>query len=216
MGFLRGGRLGRWLGLGPGPADAEPRPATPEGAADDDPNVNDPDLHDPELHARIEELLVRELGATSLATEDADAVPTPVTPARIAAWFERNDFSYFIDNDGDLGGLWRGRLFYFFLFGDDAEILQVRGQWHREVAIERLEEVLDACNEWNADRIWPKAYVRVRDNGRVHVVSEVATDLEHGATDSQLSQVLFCGLSTGSMFFDALDERYPDPAGAAP
>ena len=89
----------------------------------------------------------------------------------------------------------------------------MRGQWHREVAIERLEEVLDVCNEWNADRIWPKAYVRVRDNGLVHVVSEVATDLEHGATDAQLSQMLFCGLSTGSMFFDALDERYPDPAG---
>ena len=140
----------------------------------------------------------------------------PVTPARIAAWMSDNGFSYFVDNDGDLGGLWRGRLFYFFLFGEQAEILQIRGQWHREVAIERLEEVLDLCNEWNADRIWPKAYVRVRDNGRVHVISEVAVDLEHGATDAQLHQNLFCGLSTGSMFFDSLDERYPDPAGVAP
>src|SRR3712207_7234969 len=60
---------------------------------------------------------------------------------------------------GDLGGLWRGRLFYFFMFGDRSEILQVRGQWNREASIERLEEVLEACNEWNADRIWPKAYV---------------------------------------------------------
>ena len=58
--------------------------------------------------------------------------------------------------------------------------------------------------------------MRVRDNGMVHVISEVATDLEHGVTDEQLSQLLFCGLSTGSMFFDALDERYPDPAGVAP
>ena len=158
------------------------------------------------------ELLARELGVA----EPAADLPPDVTPARIAAWMTNNQFSYFVDNDGDLGGLWRGRLFYFFLFGEKSEILQVRGQWHREVAIERLEEVLDVCNEWNADRIWPKAYVRVRDNGRVHVVSEVATDLEHGATDSQLSQMLFCGLSTGSMFFDALDERYPDPAGVAP
>ena len=143
-------------------------------------------------------------------------MPWPLSIARIVDWFEENGFSYFIDNDGDLGGLWRGRLFYFFMFGDRSEILQVRGQWNREVSIERLEEVLEACNEWNADRIWPKAYVRVRDNGMVHVISEVATDLEHGVTDAQLAQLLHCGLSTGSMLFDAIDEMYPDPAAAAP
>ena len=169
-------------------------------------------VDDAELHSRVAELLARELGSA----EHGPTFPTPVSPARIASWMSENQFSYFVDNDGDLGGLWRGRLFYFFLFGEQAEILQVRGQWHRELAIERLEEVLDLCNEWNAERIWPKAYARVRDNGRVHVVAEVATDLEHGATDAQLSQILFCGLSTGSMLFDALDERYPDPAGTAP
>lgn len=169
---------------------------------------------DEELHETVARVLARELGVER--TDDEGGVPTPVTPGRIAAWMTENQFSYFVDSDGDLGGLWRGRLFYFFLFGEQSEILQIRGQWHREVAIERLEEVLDLCNEWNADRIWPKAYVRVRDNGRVHVVSEVATDLEHGATDEQLSQMLYCGLSTGNMFFDSLDERYPDPAGVAP
>lgn len=154
-------------------------------------------------------------GSDGAVTVD-DGRPTPLSPDRIVRWFERNDFHYFTDDDGDLGGLWRGRLFYFFLFGDAQEILQVRGQWNREIAIERLEEVLDACAEWNAERIWPKAYVRVRDNGMVHVVAEVSTDLEHGATDAQLSQILFCGLSTSSTFFDAIDELYPDPAGVAP
>ncbi|MCC2335233.1 YbjN domain-containing protein [Cellulomonas wangsupingiae] len=181
-------------------------------SARQEPDATVTSVDDVELHDRVAELLVRELGTA----EQANTFPTAVSPARIASWMSENQFSYFIDNDGDLGGLWRGRLFYFFLFGEQAEILQVRGQWHRELAIERLEEVLDLCNEWNAERIWPKAYARVRDNGRVHVVAEVATDLEHGATDAQLSQILFCGLSTGSMLFDALDERYPDPAGAAP
>lgn len=181
-------------------------------ATSSSPTQQRPEPSDDELQDSVARLLARELGAVEVAGDN----PTPLSPARIAAWMAQNDFSYFIDNDGDLGGLWRGRLFYFFLFGEQSEILQVRGQWHREIAIERLEEVLDVCNEWNADRIWPKAYVRVRDNGRVHVVSEVATDLEHGATDEQLSQLLFCGLSTGSMFFDALDELYPDPAGTAP
>lgn len=198
MGLFRD-RARRLLGRRP-PAQATDAPL---GAASDE-----------ELHETVARIIARELGVEG-SGGDGD-VPTPISLGRVAAWMTENQFSYFVDSDGDLGGLWRGRLFYFFLFGEQSEILQIRGQWHREVALERLEEVLDLCNEWNADRIWPKAYVRVRDNGRVHVISEVATDLEHGATDEQLSQMLYCGLSTGSMFFDSLDERYPDPAGVAP
>jgi hypothetical protein len=143
-------------------------------------------------------------------------VPTPLTTQRLTRWFSDHGYTYFVDADGDVGGVWRGRLFYFFLFGERTEILQVRGQWNREFAIERLTEVLDVCNEWNADKIWPKTYVRVRDDGMVHATCEVATDLEHGVTDDQLGQLLHCGLTSASLFFDALDELYPDPAAAAP
>ncbi|WP_448060080.1 YbjN domain-containing protein [Cellulomonas hominis] len=222
MGFFRGRRQRRGSGQQPDGQPGRPPGRQPGRQPGGQPGRQDrPDdaradalqhASDAELHDRVTELLVRELGAEPLVLD----TPTPLTSARIVEWFDRNGFSYFVDNDGDLGGLWRGRLFYFFLFGEESEILQVRGQWHREVAIERIEEVLFACNEWNADRIWPKAYVRVRDNGMVHVISEVATDLEHGVTDDQLNQLLFCGLSTGSMFFDSIDELYPDPAGSAP
>ncbi|MDT0165552.1 YbjN domain-containing protein [Actinotalea sp. AC32] len=143
-------------------------------------------------------------------------VPTPLSRARLTAWFQEHGYTYFVDSDGDVGGLWRGRLFYFFCFGQRGEILQVRGQWHREFAIERLTEVLEVCNTWNADRLWPKTYARVRDDGMVHVTCEVATDLEHGVTDEQLGQLLHCGLSTATVFFDQLDELYPDPASEAP
>ena len=148
--------------------------------------------------------------------EDDDTVPRPLTADRLRAWFAGHGYTYFVDDDGDVGGLWRGRLFYFFLFGQKQEILQVRGVWNREFAIERLTEVLEVCNEWNADKIWPKAYVRVRDDGMVHATCEVATDLEHGVTDAQLGQLLHCGLSSASVFFDTLDELYPDPAAQAP
>ena len=203
MGFFRGGHGGSWFGRDPEPAKER------------DDGQHAPELSDADLHAQVQDLLVRELGASQVADPDAD-VPTQLTIARIIAWFEKNQFSYFLDNDGDLGGLWRGRLFYFFLFGEDSEILQIRGQWNREVAIERLDVVLEACNEWNADRIWPKAYARVRDNGMVHVIAEVATDLEHGVTDAQVGQLLHCGLSTSNMLFDAIDELFPDPAAVAP
>ena len=143
-------------------------------------------------------------------------VPTPLTTARLGSWFKRHGYTYFVDDEGDVGGMWRGRLFFFFLFGARGEILQVRGQWNREFAIERPTEVLEICNEWNADKIWPKAYVRVRDDGMVHLTCETATDLEHGVTDDQLGQLLQCGLSAANVLFDTLDELYPDPAASAP
>ncbi|MEV7973069.1 YbjN domain-containing protein [Cellulomonas sp. NPDC089187] len=152
----------------------------------------------------------------ALGSAPADGHPTPLAPERIVAWLKDNDFHYFTDDDGDIGGLWKGRLIFFFLLGEKQEILQIRGQWHREIALERLHEVLDACEEWNAERIWPKTYARVRDNGMVTVVAETSTDLEHGATDDQLAQLLHCGLGSANSFFDAIDEMYPDPAAVAP
>jgi hypothetical protein len=152
-----------------------------------------------------------------LTTADAsDGRPTPLGAERIVAWLTGNDFHYFTDDDGDIGGLWKGRLFFFFLLGEKQEILQIRGQWHRDIALERLQEVLDLCEEWNAERIWPKTYARVRDNGMVNVVAETSTDLEHGATDDQLDQLLNCGLSSANSFFDSVDQLYPDPAAVAP
>ncbi|EYR63342.1 hypothetical protein N866_01205 [Actinotalea ferrariae CF5-4] len=148
--------------------------------------------------------------------QPADDVPTPLSRTRLTDWFTEHAYTFFVDSDGDVGGLWRGRLFYFFCFGERSEILQVRGQWNREFSIERLTEVLEICNLWNSERLWPKAYVRVRDDGMVHVTCEVATDLEHGVTDDQLGQLVQCGLSSASVFFDELDELYPDPAAEAP
>ncbi|GMA26421.1 hypothetical protein GCM10025864_41800 [Luteimicrobium album] len=145
-----------------------------------------------------------------------DLAPAPVDRARVVDWLLANGFSYFVDSEGDVGGLWQGRLFYFLLFGEHDEIVQVRGQWNRDITIERLEEVLELCNEWNAERIWPKAYTRVRDNGLVQVYTEVTVDLEFGANDDQLGDVLQCGLSTASVFFDSLDDAYPDPLRSAP
>jgi hypothetical protein len=172
------------------------------------------------LDRAVEDLLIREFGkgfgGDDMPAEQGGKTPQPLAIDRIIQWTSDSRYTYFVDSDGDVGGMWHGRLFYFLLFGMNKEILQVRGQWNRDLAIERLEEILDFCNEWTADRIWPKAYTRVRDNGMIQVFTEVTVDLEHGVNDDQLDQLLQCGLSTGSMFFDTLDERYPDPARQAP
>jgi hypothetical protein len=166
------------------------------------------ELGEAELRARVESVLASAVGRAP----DLE----PLTRDRIVAWLEDSGFTYFIDSDGDVGGVWHGWMFYFLALGEHGEVLQVRGQWHRALTIERLEEVLEVCNEWNAERIWPKAYVRVRDDGTVVVCADVTVDVEHGANDDQLDQLLQCGLTTGSMFFEHLDEVFPDPLLGAP
>jgi hypothetical protein len=194
------------------------RPGGRDGTGIGSATAAEPD--DQELRDRIDSLLGWVAGAPRTAPGrvhlDPRLVPAPITTGRVIAWLERSGFMYFVDSDGDPGGLWHGRLFSFTLIGADSEVVQVRGQWHREATIERLEQLLELCNEWNADHIWPKAYTRVRDDGRVVVCADTAVDVEDGATDDQLAQILMCGLSTGSMFFDSLDAEFPDPLRAAP
>ena len=144
-----------------------------------------------------------------------DAAPTshnaPVTRERIEAVLASRDWRYFVDSDGDVGGNWDGKLFYFFLVGEKKEILQVRGRWNRTLPAAAEAQVALVTNEFNRDKIWPKVYGRVEDD-RVAVYTEVATDLEFGVADDQLGQLVECGLFTGLQFFDVLDERFPDAA----
>jgi hypothetical protein len=142
------------------------------------------ELGEAELRARVESVLASAVGRAP----DLE----PLTRDRIVAWLEDSGFTYFIDSDGDVGGVWHGWMFYFLALGEHGEVLQVRGQWHRALTIERLEEVLEVCN------------------------ADVTVDVEHGATDDQLDQLLQCGLTTGSMFFEHLDEVFPDPLLGAP
>lgn len=173
------------------------------------------ELGDDELRDRVEGLLLSHVDGATPST-DGDLEPAAaLSRDRVTDWLESSGFSYFIDSEGDVGGLWHGWLFYFLVLGERSDVLQVRGQWHRDLTIERLEEILEVCNEWNAERIWPKTYVRVRDDGSVVVCAEVTADVGSELTAPQLGQLLECGLSTSAMFFEHLDHRYPDPLRAA-
>ncbi|TQL02374.1 YbjN domain-containing protein [Cellulomonas sp. SLBN-39] len=138
----------------------------------------------------------------------------PLSAERITACLDAREMRYGIDDDGDVGGYWDGHLFYFFRIGQDQEYLQVRGRWNRQVGLDELATVSAKVNDWNADRLWPKVYVRVEDD-RLGVYAEHTVDYEHGLTDEQLDVHLACGISTALSFFEALDEAYPEQAAAA-
>ncbi|GHS86492.1 type III secretion system chaperone family protein [Cellulomonas hominis] len=138
-------------------------------------------------------------------------VPTPLTRERVAAYLRSRDYHFVIDDDGDLTGTWDGSRFWFLLLGEQGEILQVRGRWHRQVPLDRRRAVALTANDWNRERIWPKVYLR-EEEGVVAVYSEVSADLEEGVTDDQLAQLIACGLGTGVQMFSSLDSHLPPPA----
>ncbi|GII99435.1 putative sensory transduction regulator [Sediminihabitans luteus] len=170
---------------------------------------------DAALRSTVEEVLLRELAAGALDDPD-DAIPRPLSQARLVDWAKEVGLHHFVDSDGDLGWLWRQRRFAVLTLGDERDVLEVRGEWNRVIAIERLAEVLELCNEWNASRLWPRAFARVLDTGAVHVFARVTVPLHHGVTDDQLDQLVGVALHTSTAFFDTVDDVYPDPAGSAP
>jgi hypothetical protein len=134
--------------------------------------------------------------------------PSPLSADRVAAFLTNRDYRFAVDEDGDLTGTWDGHRFWFLLLGDHKEIVQVRGRWTRTLPLEQRRAAILAVNDWNRERIWPKAYLR-EEAGALALYSEVSADLEPGVSDAQLDQVLACGLGTGVQLFAALDALLP-------
>jgi Putative bacterial sensory transduction regulator len=124
----------------------------------------------------------------------------------IAATLDGRGFVYRIDADGDICGNWQGNLIYFFRIGEFREMLQVRALTRRVFSTDEVPRLYAFCNAWNHDRLFPKAYVHVADDGSVRVVGEVIADWEKGVTADQLDQVMICGIATGCQLADAVAE----------
>jgi hypothetical protein len=142
----------------------------------------------------------------SAAGSGRPEVLTPLSNELIAAVLEANKYKYFTDSDGDIGGHWDNNLIYFFRLGQGHEMLQVRVMARREFSVDDVLRLYAFCNGWNHDKLWPKAYVHVADDGTAGVYGEVTTDLEVGVTFAQLDQLIACGISTGCALAEAVAE----------
>jgi hypothetical protein len=162
--------------------------------------------------------LLRALSGLPNATKTPradDEPPAPVNRARVADYLRRRSYRFVVDDDGDLTGTWDGNRFWFLLLGDAQEILQVRGRWHRTLPLDARASIALAVNDWNRERIWPKAYLR-EEEGMLAVYAETSADLEAGANDAQLAQVLSCGLGTGVQMFGSFESTLPGPGAPDP
>ncbi|WP_029288820.1 YbjN domain-containing protein [Cellulomonas sp. HZM] len=139
--------------------------------------------------------------------DDDDPIRAPHRD-RLGEYLLEHGYRFVVDDDGDLTGTWDGNRFWFLLLGEADEIVQVRGRWHRQLPLDQRAAVSLALNDWNRERIWPKAYVREED-GMLALYSEVSADFEAGVNDQQLAQVLACGLGTGVQLFASLEQLLP-------
>ncbi|SCE84314.1 YbjN domain-containing protein [Micromonospora tulbaghiae] len=130
----------------------------------------------------------------------------PLTGELIAAVLGHRGYAVVEEPDGALVGRWERNLIWFHRRGAAGELLQVRTVVAHHFGIERVTELHAFCNAWNHDRLWPKAYVHVADDGAAQVCGEVTTDLERGVTPHQLDRLVDCGVTTGCQLADAVDE----------
>ena len=155
--------------------------------------------------------LLRVLGGLPKPTKKpipGDEPPYMLTRERIADYLVGRGYRFVVDDDGDLTGTWDGSRFWFLMLGEQQEILQVRGRWHRSLPLDQRATASLAVNDWNRERIWPKAYLR-EEEGVLALYSEVSADFEPGVTDVQLAQLLACGLGTGVQMFSTLEALLP-------
>lgn len=130
----------------------------------------------------------------------------PLTNDLIAAVLAARDYTVYADAEGDLVGNWDDNLIYFFRVGGDRELLQVRTMAATSFSIDDVPALYAFCNAWNHDRLWPKAFVHVNDDGSARVCGEVIADLARGVTLPQLDQLINCGISTGCQMSAAVAE----------
>ncbi|MDG4769898.1 YbjN domain-containing protein [Solwaraspora sp. WMMD792] len=130
----------------------------------------------------------------------------PLTTAMIAETLTSRGYHFQADSDGDLVGRWNDNLIVFSRLGPNGEVLRVRTIASTLFTVDDVPALYAFCNEWNHDRLWPKTFVHVDDDGTARVCGELITALERGVSAPQLDHLLDCGIATGCQVCDAVAE----------
>jgi hypothetical protein len=136
----------------------------------------------------------------------ASAIPTALTIHRVGDTLTTHGFTFRMDDDGDLTGLWEGHPFWFMLRGDGGEVLHILGRWSEPLARPARLALLQAVNDWNRDQLLPKASIRTEGDALV-LYADHAVILQGGVTDEQLSTTIMGTLTTTLGLFNALTSQ---------
>lgn len=150
------------------------------------------------------------INASHFGTEPA----SKFTKERVVSYFLSEGYKFSHDEDGDLLGIWDGHPFWFLFLSPNSDFLQVRGSWHRKVSHQNRHLMMHTMNDWNRDRIWPKAYIREDSDGTENsIYSETTFDFSEGVSDLQLHYSIDYALQTALQFFTHLNGVLPPENG---
>lgn len=130
---------------------------------------------------------------------------------RIKRVLDQLGYHWFVDDDGDVAGIWDTGYFFFMVRGEEGEIFNLGGLWKGLLAETDYLMAQEICNAWNEERLWPKAFVnRSPSTGVVRLRVGHQVDYEHGLTDSQIAQHVRSAVGSGLVLFDQAIEAFPD------
>lgn len=132
----------------------------------------------------------------------------PLTSDRVAAYLDSKGLSFQQDDAGNYLINVADNYYSILVSGDQQEILALRGTWHFTVPPDMDSRMRVMCDNWNQEKLWPKTYTMVDDEGMVQLRTEHNIDLEHGVSDSQLQQFLDGGFMSSMQFFGVLDAEF--------
>ena len=149
----------------------------------------------------------RKKGRTLSEQDDDVTALEPLSKRRLQGSLARNEWNYFIDDQGDIGSAWDVGRIYYMLIGDDRQILFMPGYFEGEYPAGLALDLLRFCNEWEAHNAMPKAYIQERD-GKVFLRGDWMLGLKGGITDVQLDEVVRSATLSVMKFFEAAQERF--------
>lgn len=113
-------------------------------------------------------------------------VPQPLTFDRLVELHKREGWSYFIDNDGDLGSQWEGAVFFFLFGGKQKEVLQVQARFPAVMSGEQFDVLRDVAEEIHRRKPLPELVFTRGDQGELRIMANCFFDFDKGVTLDQL------------------------------
>ncbi|HKF31780.1 MAG TPA: YbjN domain-containing protein [Jatrophihabitantaceae bacterium] len=113
-----------------------------------------------------------------------------------------------IDQDGDLQVPWEKCQLYFFQYGEQNEVLQLRLYLTRRFPVETRPAIALALDDWNRTKLFPKAYTVLPDDGMVGICAEQVHDFHVGATRDQIHHTVGAWIETLLRFANWVDEQF--------
>lgn len=139
---------------------------------------------------------------------------SPTITDMITTALDRMESAYLVEPEF-ISGIWDNGFFHFSSIRDledeDETVIQVHGTWERVLDAESFADALIFVNTWNANNVWPKAYVELeKEEEIVAVFGEVVVDLGRDIKQSQVEHTVRHGIATSVALFDEAGQEFPD------